>query len=203
MAAGVAGQVHGLDGRAAEVEDVAVGEARRRRGGACSGTPRRRRWRTAWSSGSPYTSISPSRLRTPGRSSWWTWTRASGNSPLPAMWSSWLWLLTTASTAPGAPPRATTVTDGSMMTVSAAPAHEQRVAGRVGAVGVADEHAHRRGQPTFVVTPVDGHHVDGTGRSPRHLVDVSTRATDGARRSGALCLVRAVEDGSDNGGKPS
>ena len=75
----------------------------------------------SWSSGSPYTAISPSRLRTPGRSSAWTWTRASANSPLPAMWSSWLWLLTTASTGTGAPPRSTTVTDGSMITVSARP----------------------------------------------------------------------------------
>ena len=57
----------------------------------------------------------------PGRSSAWTWTRASANSPLPATWSSWLWLLTTASTGTGAPPRSTTVTDGSMITVSARP----------------------------------------------------------------------------------
>ena len=49
------------------------------------------------------------------------WSRADGNVPLPAMWSSWLWLLITASTGTGAPPRATTVTDGSITTVSPAP----------------------------------------------------------------------------------
>ena len=37
------------------------------------------------------------------------------------MWSSWLWLLTIASTSTGAPPLSTTVTDGSMMIVSPAP----------------------------------------------------------------------------------
>jgi hypothetical protein len=37
------------------------------------------------------------------------------------MWSSWLWLLITASTRTGTPPRATTVTDGSISTASPAP----------------------------------------------------------------------------------
>ena len=40
--------------------------------------------------------------------------------------------------------------------LGAAP-HEQRVARRIGAVGVADEHADRVGQPPLVVTPVDRH----------------------------------------------
>ena len=47
-------------------------------------------------------------------------SRAFGNAPLPAMWSSWLWLLITASTATGTP-RATTVTDGSITTDSPVP----------------------------------------------------------------------------------
>ena len=49
------------------------------------------------------------------------WMRASAKKPLPARWSSWLWLLTTASTGTGAPPRSTTVTDGSMISDSPAP----------------------------------------------------------------------------------
>ena len=121
VAAGVAGEVHGLDGRAAEIEDVAVAEAggigARRVVEHLDDVLGERDGRV----GSPYTAINPSRLWTPGRSSWCTCTRASANRPLPAMWSSWLWLLTTASTAAGAPPRATTLTDGSMMRVSARP----------------------------------------------------------------------------------
>ena len=51
--------------------------------------------------------------------------------------------------------------------LGAAP-HEQRVARRIGPVGVADEHAHRVGQPPLVVTPVDRHPLDGTAHPPRH-----------------------------------
>ena len=58
--------------------------------------------------------------------------------------------------APGTP-RSTTVTDGSISSDSAAPAHEQRVARRVGAVGRADQHADGVGQPALVVAPVRGH----------------------------------------------
>ncbi len=60
-------------------------------------------------------------LSAPGRSAVWMCSRASANMPLPAMWSSWLWLLITASTGAGAPPRSTTVTDGSISTLSPDP----------------------------------------------------------------------------------
>jgi hypothetical protein len=38
-------------------------------------------------------------------------------------------------------------------------AHQQRVARRVGTVGIADQHAHRVGQPSLVVSPI-GHALD-------------------------------------------
>ncbi len=124
VTAGVSREVDRLDlHAAAEVEHVAVGEAVR------VGTRRevelvehcvcsKRLPRLALE---PYTAIRPSSDRTPGRSASWTWTRASANRPLPAMWSSWLWLLMIASTGAGTPPRDTTSTDGSMSTVSPAP----------------------------------------------------------------------------------
>ena len=172
VAAGVAGQVDGLDGRAAEVEDVAVAEpvgvgARRvvellddvggervverqavhvhqtRRG--CARRAGRRRGRA------------------PGR---------RGTAPLPAMWSSWLWLLTTASTGDR---RAAALDDGDRRVDDerlAGAAHEQRVARRVGAVGVADEHADRRRSADARRHP-SRWSPRGRYLPSRHLVDVS------------------------------
>ena len=44
----------------------------------------------------------------------------------------------------------------------AGPAYQQRVARRIRAVRVADEHAHRIGQSSLVVAPVADHRVDAT-----------------------------------------
>ena len=162
MAAGVAGQVDGLDrGAAAEVEDVAVDEA-------LGVGPRRvvevldDLGANSWSRGRPRP---PSSRRgcDAGEVLSVDGTRASGNRPLPAVWSSWLWLLTTASTGAGAPPRTTTV-DRRVDDHRLRPApDQQRVARRVGAVGVPDQHVtasvSRRRR-----SPIDRHHDDGTAR---------------------------------------
>ena len=117
-----------------------------------------------------------------------------GTMPLPATWSSWLWLLTTASTGTGAPPRSTTVTDGSMSSASPSAAHEQRVARRVGAVGRTDEHADGVRQPSLVVAPVRGHRSNVPFTRPASVGDLRVGG-------GRICRARHSDDRKHSDGR--
>ena len=166
MAAGVPGQVHGLDGGAAEVEDVAVDEA--------LGVGPRRVVEVLDDLGGelvvhrqPVHGHQPVEAADAGQVLGVDVDAGVGEQPV----------------AGDVVLVAVAVDDGVDRHRRAAPLDdrdrrvddqrlgpardEQRVARRVGAVGVADEHADRVGQPTLVVTPVLRHPVDGTAPPPR------------------------------------